>query len=120
MTLPLTPETLRAAYDYLATTPPYKRWNLPSAEDIQFKVVKDPHNAAWHTCWGRGKRRKHKIAVSSRCVGHTISVLGAVGHEIVHLYLDLTGQGKGGEHNAAFKHYAKQICRYHGFDVKAF
>lgn len=120
MTLPLTPETLRAAYDYLVTTPPFCRWRLPPSDEIQFRVAKDRGLAGWHVCWGRGRKRKQRIAISSHCVGYTQSIMGAVAHEVLHMYLDLSGQGKGGEHNAAFHLYAKRICKYHGFDPKGF
>lgn len=119
--LPLTVDTLRAAYDYLRATPPFDSWNLPESEDIKFKVAKDRNNAAWHVCWGRGRNRKHVIAVSSRHVGRTESLISAMGHEAIHLHMALTGMDRGaGEHGEVFNKIAGEVCRIHGFDPKAF
>jgi hypothetical protein len=32
MTLPITPGSIAASYDYIATTPPFSGWNLPDSE----------------------------------------------------------------------------------------
>lgn len=119
--IPLTVDTLRAAYEFLRTTPPFVTWNLPDGEDIEFRVSKDPHNAAWHTSSGRGVTRKHTIAVSSRCVGHTASLIAAIAHETVHLHMAITGMDRGaGEHGAAFYKISAAVCRIHGLDPKSF
>jgi len=121
MTLPISIEMIAAAYEYFRTTPPYSRWNLPDSEDVIFKVVKDPHLEAWHNAKGRGKSRKQIVAVSEASVGHTISLMGAVAYEMLHLHQDITKQSTPGtEHNAAFKKDAAKICRVHGFDEKRF
>lgn len=117
--IPLTVETLRAAYDYLNSTPPFNKWNLPDSEDLKFKVARDPNHFGWCTYW-RGKKQRHVIAISSKCVGHTSSLMRIVAHEALHLHQYLTGQSKGGEHNAAFYKDAETICRIHGFDQKGF
>jgi hypothetical protein len=120
MTLPLTKEVLAAAYDYLASTEPFARWNMPDAEDILFSVVRSPSEFAHYT-WD-GKR--HTIAVSSRAVGHTSTLLIVMSHEMIHLHLEATGmESKGGDrntHNMAFRKLAARVCKVHGFDVKAF
>ena len=117
--LPLTKETIKAAFDFLCTTPPFNSWNLDS-DDFKFMVAKHPTVWGWHLAWGRGKNRARTIAVSSRMVGHTSTLMTTVAHEALHAHLDLTGQAKGVEHNAAFKRYAEEICRIHGFDRKCF
>lgn len=120
MTLPLTKEMLATAYDFLASTPPFNRWNLPDSEDVVFNVGKALDCFA-HYQWD-GTR--HTITVSSRAVAHTITLVNAMAHEIVHLHLFATNQEslRSGprHHNAAFKRYAAQVCKHHGFDPKAF
>ena len=116
----LTRETMAAAYDLLVSTPPFCRWNLPDSDDIEFKVARDPHNFGWFTASGRGKKRKYLIAVSNRKVEYLSSLLATMAHELIHLHLDMTRQDKKGEHNGAFNAIAKNICRLHGFDPKAF
>jgi hypothetical protein len=44
-------------------------------------------------------------------------------HEMIHLYLEKMGwESPGSEdtHNAAFRRFAVKVCKYHGFDPKAF
>lgn len=118
MTLPLTVETLRAAYDYMVTTPPFDKWNLPDSEDIVFKVAKDPHNYAWHDK-KRGKR--HVVAVSRARVGHTMTLMESMAHEIIHVHeANVKGLPRSGGHSKAFWKWAAQVCRAHGFDLKRF
>ena len=119
--LPLTVETLRAAYEYLRTTPPFISWNLPEPEEIQMRVARDQHAAAWHTCCRTGRGRKHTIAVSVKYVGRTEALMATMAHEAIHLHMSLTGMDRGrGEHSAAFHKIAGDVCRIHGFDPKAF
>lgn len=37
--LHLTLEMLEGAYEYLRTTPPFRRWKLPPGADIEFHVT---------------------------------------------------------------------------------
>lgn len=117
--LPLTPDVLAAAYDYLCTTPPFSGWNLPDSDDIKFRVTKSKDcYAAYHYDGG------HTIDVSSAAVGHTATLMQVLGHELVHLHLRLTGMESRSDnpnvHNAAFRKLAAVVCRTHGWDLKAF
>lgn len=118
MTLPLSPDVLRAAYDYLNTTLPFSKWNLPDGDDVVFIVVRDP------TVYGRHlhqDRRLHTIKVSSRSVGHTTTLMETIAHEMVHVHEEGTGVGRSDvEHSAAFKKWAAEVCRIHGFDPRRF
>lgn len=120
MTLPITKEVLAAAYDYLASTEPFSRWNLPDSDDVAFSVVRSTKEFA-HYKWDG---RRHTIAVSARAVGHTATLLTVMAHEILHLHLEATGmESKGGDentHNMAFRKLAAQVCKVHGWDLKAF
>lgn len=120
MTLPLTKEMLAAAYDYLQQTPPFSRWNLPHSEDVVFSVGKALDCFA-HYQWDGAR---HTITVSSNAVGYTSTLVNALAHECIHLHLFATKQEslRSGprHHNAAFKRYAAQACKYHGWDPKAF
>lgn len=120
MTLPLSAEMLEACYDFLCTAPPLSRWNMPPGEDVKFTVGKALDSFA-HYQWD-GSR--HTITVSANAVAHTITLIEAVAHECIHLHLWATDQESKDSgprhHNAAFKRYAAQVCKYHGFDPKAF
>lgn len=116
MTLPLTADTLRAAYDYLNTTPPFTRWNLPEGVDVHFRVVRDPKSYADYHWSGT----KHVICVSARLIGFTSSLMSTMAHEMIHLHEENANACGRGEHSAAFQKWAAQVCRSHGFDPKLF
>lgn len=117
MTLPLTPEVLAAAYDYLATTEPFCRWNLPDSEDVVFRVVRDPTRCGFYR---RDRYDRRSISISSASVGHSSTLLQIMAHELVHLHEDAAGMAKQSEHSAAFRKLAALVCRVHGFDPKMF
>lgn len=118
--LPLTPETMAASYDYLATTPPFREWSLPDSDEVKFKVgrsVRDYGSYRWD-----GKQ--HTVTMSANMTGHTMTLLRYMAHEMIHLHLEETGMESrtGGQdtHNVWFRKFAKEVCRVHGFDPKAF
>lgn len=117
MTLALTTDTLRTAYEFLSTTPPFRDWNLPDGDDVRFRVVRNSREFAWHNV----KDGQHIIAVSERLVGHTSTLLMTMAHEIIHLHQAHCGmETPGNDHNEAFGLLAEDVCRHHGFDPKAF
>lgn len=113
MTLPLTKDVLRAAYNYLNETSPFCKWNLPDGEDVEFRVAKSRECHGW-----LNPRKRPCITISSATVGQTLSLLAAMAHEMVHVHQHLTGQPL--THGPAFKARAAQVCRVHGFDPKTF
>lgn len=120
MTLPLSKEVLAAAYDYLSVCEPFRRWNLPDSEDVLFRVGKFRGDFATY----RWDGKQHTITVSSNAIAHTETLFRYMAHEVIHLHLEETGMesrtGGTDTHNAAFRKFAAQVCRYHGFDPKAF
>ena len=120
MTLPLTPEMLATAYDYLRITPPFSRWKLPESEDVKFTINKKLKSKFAQYQWD-GKQ--HTVTMSAASIGHTHTLFEALSHEMCHMYLEEMGwESRGNEntHNAAFRKFAAQVCKYHGFDPKAF
>lgn len=120
MSLPLDKETLAAAYDYLRTTPPFSRWNLPESEDVAFSVSKTTADFGYYRFDGR----RHCINASSGKIGQTSTLMEFMAHEMIHLHLEQTGMESRRRtpttHNAAFRRFAAQVCKVHGFDPKAF
>lgn len=119
MTLPLTPETLAAAYDYLRTTPPFDKWSLPESEDVKFKVTR---SRRWFARYHWNGNR-HTIEVSTNSVAYSSTLLSKMSHEMVHLHLEeLNMDNRGGPdtHSGAFRRLAEDVCKFHGFDPKAF
>lgn len=121
MTLPLSPEMLEAAYEYLRTTPPFSRWNMPEGEDVKFTVASFRRLEFGRYQWD-GKQ--HTINMSAKAIGYSGTLLEKMAHEMIHLHLEETGmesrRGDTDTHNAAFRKFAAQVCKTHGFDPKAF
>lgn len=115
MILPLTPEVLAAAYDYLCELPPFSSWSLPPSDEIKFKVVRK------NDCYGYYWRKdgKHNIAISSRLVGRHESLLSSMAHEIIHLHLTEIGT-TGDPHGPEFVSLSQDICLIHGWDILNF
>lgn len=120
MSLPITPEMMERAYGYLRSCPPFRRWKLPLPHEVKFRVKKSMRNYAEYQ-WD-GKR--HTITLSTDGIGHTLTLLLYMAHEMIHLYLEEKGweSRKSGPdcHNARYRKFAAQVCRIHGFDYKAF
>lgn len=112
MTLPLTPEALAAAYDYLCEFPPFSKWNMPHSEDVKFLVIRQADRYA-HYQMVDGV---HNIAVSVKWVGRHDSLLSTLCHEMIHLHTRATKMRMRNAHGRAFQGLADQVCAIHGFD----
>lgn len=116
--LVFTRDTLRSTYAFLVETPPFCHWNLPDAEDVEFKVARTKTHFGWHRFDGT----KHTIAVSrsNRSVRDTATLIATMAHEMIHVHEHHSSRCANGVHSAAFKKWAAQVCRIHGFDPKEF
>jgi hypothetical protein len=115
--LHLTPEMLEASYELLRTTPPFRRWKLPEADDVIFRVIRSEEvRGTFELVKGR-----MVISISAKCVGNLHSLNATMAHEMVHLYEDTVHNARNDVmHSATFKRLAKQVCRHHGFDELLF
>jgi hypothetical protein len=113
--LHLTPEMLRAAYEYLRTTPPFRRWKLPPADEVEFHVTR--HKDRTGDC-ETSAGHEPLIRVSATLVGWTASLLATMAHEMIHVHLDR--KKVRAAHGWEFRRAAAQVCRHHGFDPKLF
>lgn len=115
--LTLTPEMLRAAYEFLRATPPFRGWKLPPGGEVRFRVTK------WRDKYGEHSIRDdgsgETIAMSGRIIGHTTTLMSVMAHEMIHVHMFRCGR-KGAMHGPKFQRMAALVCRYHGFDTKAF
>jgi hypothetical protein len=119
MTIPLTPEMLEAAYDYLRTTPPFNKWKLPPGAHLTFRVAKT------RKMFGSYQRDgdHHIITASAGKIGQTMTLLRLLSHEMNHMHLEILGlDSRGGPdtHTIRFRKDAALICKVHGFDPKEF
>ncbi len=111
----LTPEIMRAAYAFACQTPPFDRWAMPDAEEVEFHVTRSKRTTAdCNTSHGD----KHRIRMSSVLVGRVYILLQAMMHEMCHVYCDR--QGVRAHHGKDFQRCAALVCKQHGFDPKIF
>lgn len=110
----LTPDVLRAAYELLDETEPFKSWNLPPAEDINFEIVRSKKRLGRCHC----DLSPLKIEISTLYHFYLPSVLLTMAHEMVHVHMHQ--QGMGYTHGRAFKALRDQVCAVHGFDPGQF
>lgn len=116
MSLPLNKYVLEGAYRYLRSTRPFCYWNLPEGEDVVFRVLRTDRRHGHYRWFGS----KHTIAVSGKTHGRTLALMETMAHEMVHLYIELHKFKDKSEHGPVFRHFAGQVCKYHGFDPKLF
>ena len=112
--LHLTPEILRAAYEYLRACPPFNRWKLPQADEVEFHVTR--HTDRRGDC--EATVDGHCVRISAALIGRTSSLMETLAHEMIHVRLDRKGVRS--HHGRDFQRCAAQVCRYHGFDLKLF
>jgi len=113
----ITPDSLRACYNYLAETPPFNRWNLPDGDDVDFVVIRSRTDAGWHKI----VNSRDIIAVSSVTIGRTLSLMEVMSHEKVHVYQRKYGtETPGVAHNREFYLLGAKVCKVHGFDPRLF
>lgn len=118
MTLPITPAALAAAYEYLRTTPPFKGWKLPHADEVEFRVTRHRDREADHEVL---RRRNHIIRVSAVRIKTTDALMQAMAHEMVHGYQDgIARTDTRAIHNSEFKRLAQRVCRMHGWHYEGF
>jgi hypothetical protein len=117
MAFVLSTDMLKAAYDLLCTTPPFRTWNLPDSDDVVFKLNRSKTMSAYQIFDGT----RHTIGVSIACIS-TLDLLNRyMAHEMVHVHEANVRQGRNDVgHSAAWRKWAAQVCRIHGYDPMAF
>jgi hypothetical protein len=119
--LRLTPQSIIAAYEYLRTTAPFNKWKLPHSDELAFEVI--PHTDRYghlHSFPMRsGRHQTIGISIESKTTADLIETLA---HEMIHLkqLMDQGYRKRGPTHGPSFKTLAKQVCRYHGFNLVTF
>ena len=112
---------LRACYDFLRTTPPFcfRGWGLPPGDEVEFAVNITRRWMGVHT--NTRWRKDHFIGISTTRVSHVSTLVETMAHEMDHaVQLENGGWTPNAEHNQDFYRRARIICRYHGWDPKAF
>lgn len=116
MSLHITPAMLETAYELLRTTPPFRGWHLPLADDVTFHVVATPRMFADHSM----EAGVHCIRVSQRKHGHLSTLLATLAHEMIHMREAMLKTPPRVAHGKTFHRLAAQVCKFHGFDPGSF
>lgn len=115
----LTPLMLERCYDYLLSTPPFNKWRLPSADDVEFHIKDFGDRYADHTAL----KRRHRIRICARLCRKNGDLVASMAHEMVHIHQRRLDRKRGrwsAGHGPVFKRLAKAVCRQHGWDVATF
>lgn len=118
--LHLTPDALENAYEYLRTTLPFRRMDLPHADNLVFRVMSARDRFGHFRGRIKTKPELNEIGVSQRAVHSTDILMATMAHEMIHLYQHEKGGCTRGVHNAQFRRIAARACRIHGFDPETF
>ena len=118
--LHLTPEALENAYEYMRATLPFRRMNLPHADEILFRVMGARDRYGHFKGRIRDNSDLNEIALSQTKVHSTDVLMQTMAHEMIHLHQHEKGSCTRGVHNAQFQRIAARVCRIHGFDPETF
>jgi hypothetical protein len=118
--LHLTPEILESAYEYLRTTLPFRRMDLPHADELVFRVMGARDRFGHFKGRIRDNTDLNEIALSQPRVHSTDVLMQTMAHEMIHLHQHEKGGCTRGAHNARFQRIALRVCRIHGFDPETF
>jgi hypothetical protein len=117
--IPITLETVIAAYDLLSTTPPFRGWNMPESDDVEFYIFHNYDGNVAEYTWSSDKI--HGIGVNSARISTLAVLIEHVAHEMCHVRQKLACPvPRGATHGESFKKLAKTVCKRHNFDFKAF
>ena len=114
MPIRLNVEMLAHCYDMTAASKPLSKWNLPSSEDIKFKLV--PRRSFYGRYIYEGG--VHTIEISTKSVGTFYTLVSTMVHEQCHLHQSLLDLPV--EDDAAFEVLADVVCKELELDRLAF
>lgn len=107
-----TVEILRAQYEVLRHSLPFKRWGLPHADWVEFHVGMNPSvRGEWS--YDRVKKR-HIICISNPTCQTFPTMIRTMMHEMCHMRQHMLGERS--EHGRVFNLLADQVCKRHGFE----
>lgn len=112
----LTPEICRATYALIAETEPFCNWPLPDADEVKFEVKRFRDRAADAEKIGETWLLRFNECWCGTLHGLTLHVM----HEMCHVAHGETCPGDHAHHGKWFHALAREVCRVHHLDPKAF
>ena len=113
----LSTELMERAYELVAHTSPFDRWNMPPPDEVVFRTTRSKNTIGDYHRDGAGR---HIIRGSVHLVGSLFTLIALMSHEMIHLHQCRAGMLTSNPHDAAFHKLADQVCAIHGFDRRAF
>lgn len=117
MQLYMTPAMTKAAYELLRTTPPFRGWKLPHADEFHF-IVRDLKGDCGRITYKEGQELRFYLCTARH--GKLDTLLWTVAHEMCHIKLILSGHPDWDKHDHQFDLLADRVCKHHGFDRTGF
>ena len=117
MSIQISIETVEATYELLRTTEPFKRWKLPEADDISFRISRDNNNRGEFHVDAKGIPW---ITANQKYHSTLDELLKTVAHEMCHLVEYRAGARNDVQHGYIFNDLANIVCKRHSFDRGAF
>lgn len=116
MAIHITPELVELSYERLRASPPFKKWNLPHADDVEFHVTRDEQEFG-ALCYETDKRKGKRPRINVSCVlVRTLDKLDeTLAHEMCHMRELNLGVRSNIAHGRAFNRLADKVCAIHGF-----
>lgn len=108
---------LEATYELLRTTPPFRGWKLPPADEVEFHLMRFNDRGADYE---RKPNGTHCIRVNEKWCGNLTLLLRYMAHEMVHLHHGTICPSDSAHHGTWFKKLAATVCRHHHLDPKSF
>jgi len=105
----LTPDICERAYELLRVTKPFSGWQLPEADEVEFRVGKS--NKVYGGCGERSTG--HLIELSATMNTDLTTALQTMAHEMIHLHQHMIGvrHERDGNHGRTFDAAAYKVCR---------
>jgi hypothetical protein len=116
VSLHITPAMCETAYELLRTTPPFRGWHLPHADEVRFKISGDlwAYGSHWHDPKG------HEIRISYRNIKQLGTLTRVMAHEMCHMREVQLKSRSDVMHGRTFQRLKAQVCKWHHFDIGAF
>jgi hypothetical protein len=103
----------KAMYALFCKLPPFDKIEMPKPSEIKWIVSEDRDEIL-----GEYIPEPHTITVSLARQAHFENICKTILHEMVHMYLYLSGKSNYDRHDKTFKKWTAKIASVYGFDPK--
>ena len=112
--IPITPETVKATYEYLLKFPPFLGWRMHPSSKMTFRVVDHVSEYAQFS------PDKMEMRVSNVTVSKHQTLLKKVAHEMIHVHEHAIDKWSKKHDSAFFLRCRDQVCKRFDFDPADF